>query len=219
MDGLLRKLPHIFDPAALHRKIDQRHTDHDSEHHARRRGGITEVTSDRPAEMVEGGAQAADRAVPAFKTDFQQCAERAIHVKHRDQQHRRQAESNHILPPCDQLAVAELWSGQLPDITESGKLRTDEQRGKYDVDQEARNIGPVSVPLLRYPAERLVQAEQAEETADHRSGQIKALQQGHQCPEHFSQYQQYAQTAERSNDNGHRGHSFRDEQVNYLSYL
>ena len=204
MDGLLRKLPHIPDPAALHRKIDQRHTDHDSEHHARRRGGITEVTSDRPAEMVEGGAQAADRAVPAFKTDFQQCAERAVHMEHRNQQHRRETESDHILPPCDQLAVAELRRGQFPDIADSGKFRADEQRGEYDVDQKARNIGPVGVPLLWNPAERQIQTEQPDQPADYRSGQIKALEQRNQRPEHLPQHQQYAQTAERSNDNRHK---------------
>ena len=197
---LFREKPHIFHPAAPDRQIDERHTDDNAEHHAGGRHRITQVPAARPVEMIERGGETGHGAVPAFEADFQQCAECPVDVEERNQHQSGQGEPDHILPPGDQLSVAELGRGKPPDLPQAGQGGTDEERGEDDVDEEPGDVIPAGIPVGREVFPEGVDPDEPDQSSDDGSGQIETLQQRNRSSDGLAENQQQTEAAE-----GHYG--------------
>ena len=151
----------------------------------------------------------------SLKSDLEQIAERLVHAEKRNEQGRRKTETDHILPPCEQLPHTELRRGLAPDRLHLRNLRPDEEGGKDDVDQESRQCAPAAVPLGSHLFPERVDPEQTDQTADHRSGQVEPLEERNRGADNFPQHQQQTQSAERHHDGFHAAPSLASQTRSY----
>ena len=150
--------------------------------------------------MIEGGGEAGHRAVPAFEADFQQRAECPVDVEERNQYQSGQGEPDHILPPGDQLSVAELGGGKSPDFPQAGQRGADEERGEDDVDEKSRNGVPAGIPVGGEIFSERIDPGQTDQAADDGCRQIETLQKRYRGTDRFAEHQQEAKATE-----GHYG--------------
>ena len=179
---------HLRDIAFVVRPVDKDHADHDCKDHPHGGHGVTQGNAFAPVVGFKGAGHTANGAVPAFKTDFQQVAEGRIDAEKGSEDKTCQPQSQHILPPRKDLAETQLGECGFDDGFHAGSYHPEEEGGKDDIDQEARQFGHVFSHIRGQQIGETLQQDEADQSADHRTGQIQSLQKGNVCPEQFANH-------------------------------
>jgi len=136
---------------------------------------------------------------PPLKADLQQIAEGGRHSEERREHETGDPQTEHILPPREDLPEAELRECEFQHFAHLRGRRAEKERREHHVDQKS---GDPACDRDDFPADQTGEGldhDQTDDAADHRTRQIKFLQQRHADTEDLADHKQQRQQTENLN--------------------